>query len=263
VLTLGIDIGNLLTKAVILDGDNLLASAMMPTTGNVSSEITGFVDGVLSEAGLSRDDIGAIASTGSGAEHTGENGFVEDEVTCVAAAGAYYLPDINMVVDVGGQSITSILIDDEGDVVNFMRNDKCASGSGRFLEVMSQAVGVDIADIDAKVAEAGGAVQISSQCGVFAESEVITHVNAGEEPADIVAGLCTSVASIVAAQARRFSAGDQYTLTGGVARIRSVSRLITEKMSGTYHEFPFDPRLAACIGAALLAGLDDLDDPGD
>jgi (R)-2-hydroxyacyl-CoA dehydratese activating ATPase len=258
-LTLGIDVGNLLTKAVVLDGDTLRASAIMPTTGNVSAEIGAFVDGLLSEAGVGREDIGAVASTGSGAELTGQDGFLEDEVTCVAAAGAYYLPEINMVVDVGGQSITSILLDDEGDVLNFMRNDKCASGSGRFLEVMSQAVGVDVDEIDARAAQAGGAVPISSQCGVFAESEVITHVNAGEEPNDIVAGLCSSVASIVAAQARRFAAGDQYTLTGGVARIGAVSRLITEKMSGTYHEFPFDPRLAASIGAALLAGLDDID----
>jgi predicted CoA-substrate-specific enzyme activase len=162
------------------------------------------------------------------------------------------------VVDVGGQSITSMLLNEDGDVINFMRNDKCASGSGRFLEVMSHAVGVDIDDIDEAARGADHAVSISSQCGVFAESEVITHVNAGEEPADIVAGLCDAVASIVSAQARKFSQGDQYTLTGGVARIEAVAGRISDRMSGTYHEFPHDPRLAACIGAALLAGLDDL-----
>ena len=254
--TMGIDIGNLFTKVVILDGDGVLASGMMETTGNVAGEIDGLIDSVLAEAGLSRGDIERTAGTGGGSELLAKTEFVDDEVTCVAAAGAYYLPEINMVVDVGGQSITSILIDEDGDVVNFMRNDKCASGSGRFLEVMSNAVGVSVDDIDETVARSAGRVQISSQCGVFAESEVITHMNAGEKPEDIVAGLCDAVASIVAAQARKFSDGDRYTLTGGVARIDSVARLIGEKLGGTFYRFPQDPRLAAALGAALLAALD-------
>ena len=258
-LTLGIDIGNLLTKVVVLDGDRLAASGIVPTTGNISGDIGGLVEQVLIDAGTTRADVGAVACTGSGAEHAGEHDMMEDEITCVAAAGAYYLADINMIVDIGGQSITSILLDDEGDVVNFMRNDKCASGSGRFLEVMSNAVGVQVDEIDAVAKTARGQVPISSQCGVFAESEVVTHVNAGEKPEDIVAGLCDSVASIVSAQARRFSSGDRYTLTGGVARIGSVVERISGKMTDTYHPFPHDPRLAACIGAALLAGLDDIE----
>lgn len=257
-ITMGIDIGNMLTKVVVLDGDEVIASGIMDTTGNVGSEIDGLVEKVLADAGLEREQIGAVARTGGGAELVEGCDIVEDAVNCVAAAGAYYLPDINMVVDVGGQSITSMLLNDDGDVVNFMRNDKCASGSGRFLEVMSHAVGVGIDGIDEAAQGASAPVSISSQCGVFAESEVITHVNAGEEPADIVSGLCDAVASIVSAQARKFSQGDQYTLTGGVARIEAVAGRITEKMSGQFHQFPHDPRLAACIGAALLAGLDDL-----
>lgn len=258
-MTLGIDVGNLLTKVVVLDADRMVASGMMPTTGNVAEEVAGLVESVLGDAGVKRADIGSVAVTGSGAELSGEGDVFEDEVTCVAAAAAYYLPEINMVVDVGGQSITSILLDEDGDVVNFMRNDKCASGSGRFLEVMSNAVGVDIDQIDTVARRSKGSVSISSQCGVFAESEVITHVNAGEDPDDIVSGLCDSVASIVSAQARRFTAGDRYTLTGGVARIGSVTERINERLDGDFSEFPHDPRLAACIGAALLAGLDDLD----
>ena len=255
-ITMGIDVGNLLSKVVVLDDERVLASGIMETTGNVASEIGGLAETVLAEAGISPGQVERTAATGSGAELVDGVDYLEDDVTCAAAAAAYYLPEINMTVDVGGQSITSILIDDDGDVVNFMRNDKCASGSGRFLEVMSNAVGVSIDDIDETVARAGKAVPISSQCGVFAESEVITHVNEGEEPADIVAGLCEAVANIVAAQARRFSDGDRYTLTGGVARIDSVARLITDKLSGRFYLFPHDPRLAAALGAALLAGME-------
>ena len=256
-ITMGIDVGNLLSKVVILDGDDLVASGIIDTTGNVSSEIGGLVGSVLSDAGITLERVEVSAGTGSGAELLDGVDFIEDDVTCAAAAGAYLLPEINMVVDIGGQSIASILIDEDGDVVNFMRNDKCASGSGRFLEVMSNAVGVGIDEIDGAAAGAKKPVPISSQCGVFAESEVITHVNEGEDPADIVAGLCDAVASIVAAQARKFSAGDKYTLTGGVARIEEVSRRITGKLGGTFYRFPHDPRLAAAIGAAVLAGLEE------
>jgi predicted CoA-substrate-specific enzyme activase len=254
---MGIDVGNLLSKVVVLDDDELIASGVMETTGNVADEITGFVESVLSDAGISREKIEASAGTGSGAEMLEGVDFVEDELTCVAAAGAYLIPEINMLVDVGGQSIASMLIDEDGDVVNFMRNDKCASGSGRFLEVMSNAIGVGIDDIDSAVSRSEKKVSISSQCGVFAESEVITHVNEGEAPSDIVAGLCDAVASIVAAQARRFSTGDKYTLTGGVARIESVTSLVRDKLGGTFYEFPYDPSLAAALGAAILASLEE------
>jgi len=257
VITMGIDVGNLLSKVVVMNGDDVAASGIIETTGNVAGEIGRLVDTVLADAGVSRVEVEASAGTGSGAEFLEGVDFTEDEVTCVAAAGAFLLPEINMVVDIGGQSIASILIDEDGDVVNFMRNDKCASGSGRFLEVMSHAVGIGVDEIDAAAGRAGKPVPISSQCGVFAESEVITHVNEGEEPADIVAGLCEAVASIVAAQARRFSAGDRYTLTGGVAGIESVSGLIQGKLSGRFYRFPHDPRLAAALGAAVLAGIEE------
>ena len=256
-ITMGIDVGSLLTKVVALDGDRLIASGVVETTGNVAGEIQDLVASVLSGADLDVSAVEASAGTGSGAELLEGVDFVEDEVTCVAAAAAYLLPEINMVVDIGGQSIAAILLDADGDVANFMRNDKCASGSGRFLEVMSGAIGVSIDDLDDAVAGATGPVQISSQCGVFAESEVITHLNQGERPADIVAGLCDAVASIVAAQARRFSNGDRYTLTGGVAKIGAVSRRIVDKIGGAYYEFPHDPRLAAALGAALLAGMEE------
>lgn len=132
----------------------------------------------------------------------------------------------------------------------------CASGSGRFLEVMSGAVGIGVDAIDETAAGARKPVHISSQCGVFAESEVISHVNAGEDAADIVAGLCDAVASIVVAQARKSGVDGKYTLTGGVARIDAISKVISDKLGGTFFPFPHDPRLASAIGAALLAGME-------
>lgn len=255
-ITMGIDVGNLLCKVVVMEGDRVVARGVAPTTGNVASEIDLLVDGVLREAGLSRSVVDFCAATGSGSGYLEHVDFHEDALTCTAAAGAFLLPDINMVIDIGGQSITAILLDEDGDVVNFMRNDKCASGSGRFLEVMCAAVGVGVEMIDRVAASARSPVPISSQCGVFAESEVITHVNAGEDPADIVAGLCHAVANIVSAQARRFSEGDNYTITGSVAKIGTVTGLVSTKLGRTYTPFPGDPGLATAMGAAILAEME-------
>ena len=255
-ITMGIDVGNLLSKVVILNGDSLLSSGIIETTGNIASEIDGLAASVLSDSGLGREKVEGAAGTGSGAKLLKDVDFCEDEVSCVGAAAGYLLPEISMAVDIGGQSITAILLDEEGEVMNFMRNDKCASGSGRFLEVMSGAVGIGVDGIDETAAGAKKPVHISSQCGVFAESEVISHVNAGEDAADIVAGLCDAVASIVVAQARKFGVDEKYTLTGGVARIDSITRVIREKLGGTYYQFPHDPRLASAVGAALLAGME-------
>lgn len=251
--TLGCDIGSLFSKAVVMDGENLLAYKIMETTGNISGEIENLIEEVCREAGVSRFSLDGIVGTGSGAELLPDADFLEDEIACIAWAARCFLPDVELVVDIGGQSITSMLLNADGEVIDFMRNDKCASGSGRFLEVMANAVGVPVERIDEEASRASRRVSISSQCGVFVESEVITHVNNGESPQDIVAGLCDAVARIVTSQARRFGMGNRYTFTGGVARIHTVVDLVRERMEGEYQPFPLDTRLAAAVGAALLA----------
>ena len=254
--SMGCDIGSLFSKAVIMDGERLLASRVIETTGNIAGDIEGLLEALCKEAGMDPSSLDGIVGTGSGAEFVEDADFLEDEIACIGWASRCFLPDVELVVDIGGQSITSILLDDEGDVVDFMRNDKCASGTGRFLEVMSNAVGIPVERIDEAASQASKQVSISSQCGVFVESEVITHVNNGESPQDIVAGLCDSVARIVTSQARRFGMGNNYTFTGGVAKLNSVVDLICSRLDGEYMPFPKDAHLAAAIGAALLAEAD-------
>ncbi len=251
--TLGCDIGSLFSKAVLMDGENILASKIIETTGNIGVEIEPLIEEVCRQAGVSRFNLDGFVGTGSGAELLEDADFLEDEIACIAWAARCFLPEVELVVDIGGQSITSMLLNDEGEVIDFMRNDKCASGSGRFLEVMANALGVPVERIDEEASRAKRRVSISSQCGVFVESEVITHVNNGEPPQDIVAGLCDAVARIVTSQARRFGMGNRYTFTGGVAKVKTVVDLVCERMEGEYQPFPLDTRLAAAVGAALLA----------
>ncbi|HUT53738.1 MAG TPA: acyl-CoA dehydratase activase [bacterium] len=255
-IAIGCDVGSLFAKAVVMDGDKLLASRIARTTGNVASELEDLLSAVVSDAGASRNKVERLVATGAGADLVPGADLCEDGVACVAAAAAYYLPDVQLAIDIGGQSITALLLDPDGDVVNFMRNDKCASGSGRFLEMMSEKLNLDVSEVDRETAAAKGPVELTAQCGVFAESEVITHVNAGASRPDVMAGVCAAVAKIVVAQGRRFGSAGHYTLTGGVARTQAVTRIIRQKLPGTFHQFPFDPQLAAAIGAALLADTD-------
>ncbi|MBN2027708.1 MAG: hypothetical protein JW854_13205 [Actinobacteria bacterium] len=248
---MGIDIGSLFTKAVVIEGDELLAAEVIETTGNITEEVESLLDGVLAAAGVSRDELGGIGVTGRGAELVELGDVRRDDISCICEAVSRLVPGASLVLDVGGQSVTSILLDEDGGVVDFMRNDKCASGSGKFLTVMGAALGYGADELDAVATKATNKVPVSSQCGVFVESELITHVNEGVEPADIMAGICESVAKIMISQALKFGFQDDYTLTGGVAKYESVTGPAKGKIRGDYHVFPYDPQLACAIGAAM------------
>ncbi len=255
-ITVGCDVGSLFSKAVVMDGDDIIGKKTIATTGNIAVEVRDLLRDVMIAAGISRDMVECLGATGAGADLVAGADFIEDTITCAGAAAGYFIPEVRCAIDVGGQSITSIAIDEDGEVTNYMRNDKCASGSGRFLEMMSAKLGVELADVDKVAAAAEGIVEISSQCGVFAESEVITHVNSGRDKGDIIAGVCAAVAKMVSAQGRRFGAAGHFTVTGGVAHIDSITNIVYEKLGGEYHPFPFDPQLAGAIGAALLGAPD-------
>ncbi len=255
-MVLGVDVGSLFCKAVLLRGEEMVASGIRETTGNVAREIEGFTREVLASVDASRSDLSICVGTGTGADLVGWAEFDEDDVACVAMATRHLLPDIGLVVDIGGQSISTVLCDPHGEVLDFMRNDKCASGSGRYLEVMSAALGVPVERIDETARMSRKKVSISSQCGVFAESEIVSHVNEGEEVPDIVAGLCDSVASMVISQVMRFGGNDDFTVTGGVARIGTVTGMMAERLRGSYRPFPVDPMLGAAYGAALIGLLE-------
>ena len=252
-ITLGLDIGSVSTKAVVVDDDRVRATRIQPTTGTVDADVQELIGRLQREVGVDGGGFAGIVATGVGQQNVSAAHHCEDTTVCIGWAVRELLAGVELAVDVGGQSITTLLLDSDGEVADLRRNDKCASGTGRFLEVMSAAVGVPLDDLDRVAASAGRSVTFGTQCGVFVESEVITAVNDGRDPADIAAGLCDAVAQMVASQARRLGADRPYTLTGGVARLQSVVDRVTAQVAGPYHRLPIDPSRAAAAGAALLA----------
>ena len=264
-ITLGVDVGSLFSKAVILQDEKMVASEIRETTGNVAREINDLVAAVL-EAGRDSQLTRSTSASAPAPAATwwSRREFGEDDVACVAMATRHFLPEVGLAIDIGGQSIATVLSDAEGEVLDFMRNDKCASGSGRFIEVMCGALGVTVEEIDTTVALAAQPIALSTQCGVFAESEIVSHVNQGEPVPDMVAGICDSVASIVITQAMRFGGNNDYTVTGGVGRLHGVTSMMAGTAARHLPSLPHRPhagrrlrcRLHRRTGRTGRAGID-------
>ena len=222
--TLGIDIGSTTSKCAILkDGTELVATSLQ--RGGLG---TGGPEEALSrlwrESGLSREDMERVIATGYGRnKFRGADGEVS-ELTCHALGGRFIFPDLRTVIDIGGQDAKIISLTADGRMSNFIMNDKCAAGTGRFLEVMANILCLDINDLGPIAAKSDKPAPISSTCTVFAESEVISQMANGVEQADLVAGICQSVATRVAALARRAGITQRVCMSGGVARNEAVRR---------------------------------------
>ncbi len=251
-ISAGIDVGATFTKLVLFGEDRLLAKRVVRTTGRVTEEVQGLLDELCHEAGVARGEVAFVGTTGSGGAQVPGAEFYEDELTCVGAAVGYFAPEAELALQLGGQSIAAVQVNGDGEVVSFSRNDKCAAGTGRFLEMMSQRLNQPLAQLDALAAVSTDPQDVSSQCVVFAESEAISHINSGVPVPDIVAGICASIGRIVASQGRRARDARRFTVTGGVARFDSVVQVVCERLGKDYVRFPEDPQLAAALGAALL-----------
>lgn len=249
----GIDSGSTSTDVVILDRDRqVVAQGIIPTGGGASMSAERSLGQALSEAGIARSQIARIVTTGYGRSYIDDGDDSITEITC-HAVGAHHLdPDVRTIIDIGGQDSKVIRIDAQGAVTNFVMNDKCAAGTGRFLEMMARALGLSLAEM----ADAGLSwkedVTISSMCTVFAESEVVSLVAQNKAVCDIVHGLNNSVASKVATLVNRVGLEDKCMMTGGVAQNEGVVRALEHRL-GTTLVVSEQAQLCGALGAALLA----------
>ena len=251
-LTAGIDIGSITAKAAILRGNELLGTRVIFTGYNAEAAGRRVFAELLAELGAQPGEIVRIVATGYGRKSVTMADRAVTEIMCHAAGARFLDPSIRSLIDIGGQDSKAVVMDERGRVVNFTMNDKCAAGTGRFLEVMARALEADLDEFGALSLRAEKPAKISSLCTVFAESEVISLISKGESRENIIAGIHEAIASRVSAMANRIGLVPPILMTGGVARNIGVVRAL-EKVIGMPIAVSPQAQVAGAIGAAALA----------
>ena len=251
----GIDSGSTSTDVVILDQDGKIKSTMIiPTGGGATMSAEKSLELAVEKAGIKKEEIVRIDTTGYGRAYIDSGDDSITEITCHAKGAHYLNPNVRTVIDIGGQDIKAISIDENGAVKNFLMNDKCAAGTGRFLEMMARTLGLSLEEMSTRGLKWKNNVVISSMCTVFAESEVVSLVAQNKDVADIIHGLNVSVASKVGALAARLGQNNpgEYMMTGGVAQNQGIVEALEEKLGAKLYICD-EAQLCRALGAALFA----------
>jgi len=227
-ITAGCDVGSRTAKAVILEGDTIIASEVISAKLDPRESANDVINLTLKKASLSRKDIHAVVGTGYGQKEIQFADKLESEIVCHAKGAWWMHPSARMVIDIGGQDSKVIKMDNTGKVIRYSYNDKCAAGTGRFLEIMADALGVDLEEMGARASGSTEKISISSQCVIFAETEVVSLVNEGKDVNDILHALHRAMANRVASQARSLVVEKDVIMTGGVAKNQGVFDALSE-----------------------------------
>ncbi len=248
---LGIDIGSVGSKAVIVSKEGMVASAVIPSGTNYVSTAAALKAETLNRAALQASDIKGSAATGIGGRNAGANDY-HGVIICSARGVSLSFPAARTIIDIGGQGSQVITIDEEGSVINFTASEICATGSARLLQVLARILQISMDQIGPLSLKATKPSNFSTSCSVFLETEVITRISQGDRPEDILAGIHHSIAEKVAAMARGFTLEKEVVIIGGGALDIGLVQAIEGKLA-IKAIVPDNPRLMAALGAAVLA----------
>jgi predicted CoA-substrate-specific enzyme activase len=251
----GIDVGSTYTKAVILDGEDQIAGKGLVKTGfKLAEAAERALELAQGAAALAPDQVAYLATTGYGRFQVPFRNVNVTDLTANARGARFLFPQTQTILDVGGQTMKAIRLDERGKVRSFRLNDKCAAGTGAFLEKTARYMGFATEEIGRLAATSHNIVPISGVCAVFAESEVINHLSQGSSPADIMHGAIVSLVDRSVQLMRRAQMEPEFTLVGGILRFETMVRVIREKLGTAVNVPPGDlVQFTAALGAALLA----------
>jgi predicted CoA-substrate-specific enzyme activase len=250
----GCDIGSATGKAVVMRNGTIAAYVIIPSTPNPEKTARLAMDEALKKAALSSiADLDYIVGTGYGRLKVAFAHENVSEITCHARGAHWLCPTIRTVLDIGGQDCKAMSLDEKGKVVDFVLNDKCAAGTGRFFENMARVLDCGLDGLSALSLQGRNPPLITSQCSVFAESEVVTLINEGVDLADIAAGIHNSIANRLVSMLRRVGVVEDVALTGGCAKNRGLVKALEDKLGVKVRTLPVDPQIVGAIGAALVA----------
>lgn len=248
--TLGIDIGSTTSKCVILkDGKEMIAKSLIQAGTGTKGPDEAY-NKVLVKAGLKREEISYVMATGYGRNTYEQADGEMSELSCHAKGVFFKNPDCRTIIDIGGQDAKVISLGENGNISNFVMNDKCAAGTGRFLDVMASILQLKVWELETYAREADAPVKISSTCTVFAESEVISQLSKNVELSNLIAGICNSVASRVTALAKRVGVKEKVCMSGGVAQNGGVLDALSRELQ-TEVTAVEDAQYMGALGAAI------------
>ena len=247
----GIDLGSTMTKVVIVDQDEEICASVIKHTGAEHRRLANQVmEEALTQAGLSFDEISYVIATGYGRITVPFADRQITELTCHARGVFHFFPNVRLAIDIGGQDAKGLKIKD-GKLLDFTMSDKCAAGTGRFLELIADSLGLTVNDLGSISLKSTNKVSISSTCTVFARQEVVSRISEGVPLEDILAGIHDAIASRVARMVDRLKVEPDVLFTGGVAKNIGVVKALKENL-GCEVLVPEEPLLSGAIGAALL-----------
>jgi (R)-2-hydroxyacyl-CoA dehydratese activating ATPase len=250
-LVAGIDAGSNTVKIVLMEGDQILSHRIVKTGANSLGAVNDLIQQILEQQHKRMEDISVFVSTGYGRNYIPFATFQATEILCHAKGVIRSMPRVRTVIDIGGQDSKVIYLNNTGRVVDFVMNDKCAAGTGRFIETLALALQTPLEEMGPLSVQAQKEITISNTCTVFAESEVISYVAQGLPKAEIIAGVHRALVSRIVSMTRRKEIRREICLTGGVAKNIGFVRWI-EKELGESLGIPEEPQLTGAIGAAMI-----------
>ncbi|HEV2386597.1 MAG TPA: acyl-CoA dehydratase activase [Candidatus Acidoferrales bacterium] len=255
ILTGGIDVGSTYTKAVILSDDGAIRGRALNNSGFKLAEAAALVyERALEAAGVTAADVSYIVATGFGRHLVSSSDAQVTDLTASARGARHLFPRTGTILDVGGQTMKATRLDELGRVKSFRLNDKCAAGTGAFLEKTARYMGYGTAEIGPLAATSKQPVAISGVCAVFAESEVINQLSLGCAPADIMHGAIASLVDRSVQLMRRVRMEPEFTLIGGILRFETMARVVREHLQAEVNVPPGDmAQFVSALGAAILA----------
>ncbi len=253
-LVAGVDLGSATGKAVVMKNNRIVSAAVMPATTHPEKTARAVLKTALEKAGIElAEEVKYVVGTGYGRYNVS---FVNEnisEITCHAKGASWMHPGARTIVDVGGQDCKVISLDEGGRVVEFTMNDKCAAGTGKFFEAMARTLHCSLEEFSELSLKSTAPANITKQCSVFAESEVVTLINSGAEAADIAAGLTDSIARRLQAYVYKVGLLEDVVLTGGCAKNEGLVKALESKLNIKIARLPHSPQLCGALGAALFA----------
>jgi predicted CoA-substrate-specific enzyme activase len=250
---MGIDIGSAFSKAVVMAGGEIVSHHVMPSGGNYRLTAGTVVKEALKKAKVASKDVAYSVATGYGAANAASANEVVNDLSCQGRGVTHLFPSARTVIDIGGQFSRVFRINDKGQVTAFLQSEKCAAGSGRFLQVIAKVLQIELKDIGELSLKSKNRVDFNTGCAVFAESEAISRVAEGARQEDILAGLHRTLAAKIQTMVERVGLEPDCAVVGGGAKDIGLVKALEESL-GCPLLVPEEPQIMAALGAAILAG---------